>query len=159
MSERALRKSPGVRFPPPLLFVAGLVAAWMLERRVRALPLAGDREVLAAIGALLVLGGFGLMAWGMVTFLAARTAIIPMRGASRLVEHGPYRFTRNPMYVGMTLAYVGLGLTMYSGWPLFVLPIVLALLVRLVIRREEAYLADAFGEEYSAYRDRVRRWL
>lgn len=151
--------SPGVRFPPPLLFVAGLAAAWLLERRVRALPFVADGDLLTTPGAVLVAIGVGVVAWGMVTFRAARTAIIPMHGASRLVEHGPYRFTRNPMYTGLTLAYLGIAAMMNSAWPLLALPIVLALLVRLVIRREEAYLLDAFGEEYSAYRTRVRRWL
>jgi protein-S-isoprenylcysteine O-methyltransferase Ste14 len=63
------------------------------------------------------------------------------------------------MYTGMTVTYVGIAALMNSAWPLLALPIVLALLVRLVIRREEAYLLDAFGEEYAAYRTRVRRWL
>lgn len=159
MMERAPLKSPGVRFPPPLLFVGGLAVGWLLDRRVRALPLVGDGDVIATVGTALLAVGLSLMAWGMITFRLARTAIVPMRGASRLVERGPYRFTRNPMYTGMTLAYLGVAAILNSAWPLLALPIVLALLVRLVIRREEAYLLDAFGAEYSAYRARVRRWL
>jgi protein-S-isoprenylcysteine O-methyltransferase Ste14 len=159
MTERAPLDSPGVRFPPPLLFIAGLALAWLLERGIRPLPFVADASRLATPGALIVAIGAGLVAWGMVTFRAARTAIVPMHAASRLVDHGPYRFTRNPMYSGLTLAYLGIAVMMNSAWPLLVLPIVLALLVRLVIRREETYLQDAFGQEYSAYRDRVRRWL
>ena len=159
MLERATLSSPGVRFPPPLLFVGGLVAGWLLDRRVRPLPLVADGALLATLGTLVVAVGLALVAWGMVTFRAAHTAIMPMRGASRLVEHGPYGITRNPMYTGLTLAYLGITAILDSAWPLLVLPIVLGLLVRLVIRREEAYLQDAFGEQYAAYRARVRRWL
>ena len=108
---------------------------------------------------MLVVAGMGLSVWGIITFRLARTSIIPSRPASRLVENGPYRFTRNPMYTGLTLAYLGVAAMMNSAWPLLALPVVLALLVRLVVRREEAYLHDAFGEEYAAYRGRVRRWL
>ena len=159
MTDRAPLQSPGVRFPPPLLFIGGLVVSWLLDRHVHPLPLGQERELAATFGMLLLAVGLALMAWGMITFRGARTAIIPMYGASRLVVHGPYRFTRNPMYTGFTFAYLGIALILNSAWPLLALPIVLALLVRRVIRREEAYLADAFGAEYSAYRQRVRRWL
>jgi len=63
------------------------------------------------------------------------------------------------MYAGFTLVYVGAAIIMNSMWPLALLPVVLGLLFLLVIRREEAYLADAFGEQYAIYRSRVRRWL
>jgi protein-S-isoprenylcysteine O-methyltransferase Ste14 len=152
-------QSPAVRFPPPLLFVSGLVAGWLLGRFVRPLPLAGDGYRLDTAGTVCMVLGVGLGAWGMITFRRAHTAIVPLYPASRIVTSGPYRFTRNPMYTGLTLAYVGLSLYMNSGWPLLALPIVLALLVRLVVRREEAYLRSAFPDEYVAYQARVRRWL
>ena len=82
----------------------------------------------------------------MVTFWRARTAIIPHRPASRLVRHGPYRFTRNPMYVGLTGLYTGLALIFNVGWPLVLLPLVLVVLWGVVIQREERYLRAAFGK-------------
>ncbi len=159
MTEREPLSSPGVRFPPPLLFVGGLAIGWLLERLVRPLPLPVDAALLEWLGLALSSLGLALMAWAMLTFRAARTAIVPMRAASKLVGRGPYRFTRNPMYVGLTLLYVGLSALLDSAWPLLGLPIVLALLVRLVILREEAYLSAAFGTDYTAYRARVRRWI
>ena len=95
----------------------------------------------------------------MITFWRARTAIIPHRPASRLVRHGPYRFTRNPMYVALTALYVGLALLFNVAWPLVVLPVVLWLLWHVVIRHEERYLLFAFGGDYAAFTREVRRWL
>ena len=95
----------------------------------------------------------------MVTFGRARTAINPHHSASQLVTHGPYRFTRNPMYTGLTIAYLGGSALVDSAWPIIALPIVLLILVKTVISREEMYLADAFGAEYRGYVARVRRWV
>lgn len=111
------------------------------------------------LGWALVVGGLGLMAWAGVTFARARTAIIPVRPARVLVRGGPYRWTRNPMYLGLTVAYVGGTLLMNSAWPLLFLPIVLITVSVLVIRREERYLESAFGDAYREYSRQVRRWL
>ncbi len=150
----------GVRFPPPLLFVLGLLAGWCLSRLGPGLRLADELStVLRMAGLLLIAAGFGLAAWGMITFKRARTAIIPNRSATAIVTTGPYRFTRNPMYLGMTLAYLGGALLIGTVWTLLLLPAVIAILYRRVIRREEAYLDAAFPDVYAEYRGRVRRWL
>ncbi|MEO6876947.1 MAG: isoprenylcysteine carboxylmethyltransferase family protein [Gemmatimonadaceae bacterium] len=150
----------GVRFPPPFIFVGGFVAGWAIGRFIFSLPLTRDHgSGLASAGWWVVAAGVCLLAWGMLTFVAMHTAIIPDRPASRVVTRGPYRFTRNPMYVGLSIVYLGLCAVVNSLWPVLVLPVVLTLLVRLVIRREEAYLLDAFGTDYAQYQAHVRRWL
>ena len=88
-----------------------------------------------------------------------RTAIIPFKPASVLVNSGIYGWTRNPMYLGMALAYGGLAVLFNSLAALIVLPIVLAVVQTQVIAREEAYLERAFGREYLAYKSQVRRWI
>ena len=153
---------PGVRFPPPFLFVGGILVAWLLESRVHKLPVIPESVPPIAyrlIGYLLLLAGVSMAAWGMITFARAHTAIIPNRPASSIVDTGPYRFTRNPMYTGMTLVYLGIAVHLNSGWAFLLLPGVLFLLQRFVIRREERYLSEAFGETYDAYRARVKRWV
>lgn len=150
--------SPGIKFPPPIIFVLGFCAGAALEQRVVRLML-GPRQPLAAVGWAVMAAALVLGAWAMITFVRARTAIIPHRPASRLVRHGPYRFTRNPMYVAMTTLYVGLSLLFDIAWPLLLLPVVLALLWFTVIRHEERYLRHAFGEEYEGLMRDVRRWL
>lgn len=153
-------RGPGVWVPPPLFFIAGFLVGLLLGRAYpmtmaprrweTALGVAG--LVIASIGA-----AFG--AWGMLTFARARTAIVPIRPASRLVEHGPYRFTRNPMYSGLTIAYLGVAMLFNAAWPLLMLPVVVFALKRWVVDREEAYLQREFGVEYDGYRRRVKRWL
>ena len=152
--------NPGVRFPPPLLFVGGFAAGLELQRLWPAAllppPLLPAR---AWLGWTLVALGLGSMLSGLLTFWGARTAVLPHHAARRLVISGPYRVTRNPMYLGLTLAYLGGGVLLDTVWVPVLLPVALTALTYAVIHREERYLAAAFGPEYEAYRRRVRRWI
>jgi len=160
MAARARLANPGVQFPPPVLFVSGFVAAWLLGDQIRTLPFPGVAPiVLEIIGVAVLIGGLYLMFWGIAAFRRVMTAIFPNQPANELVTDGPYRFSRNPMYTGFTLVYIGGAFILDTMWPVLLLPVVLALVYLLVIRREEAYLADAFGDKYAAYRQRVRRWV
>jgi protein-S-isoprenylcysteine O-methyltransferase Ste14 len=155
-------RGPGVRFPPPSLFAVGFGAAWLVDTRVRSLPfIASDvgRVALEIGGIALAVAGIALALWGAVTFRGAGTAIYPNQPARHLVRDGPYRFTRNPMYVGMIAGYLGGSLMVNSIWPVVFLPFVIALLLRFVIRREEEYLEGAFGDEYRNYRRDVSRFI
>jgi protein-S-isoprenylcysteine O-methyltransferase Ste14 len=151
---------PGVRYPPPLLFVLGIVAGWLLYRTFP-LPLIGPaaRSASALVGWLLVVLGTALSVWALATFRGARTAIWPNQPASTLVTHGPFQLSRNPMYLGLSLVYLGVMLLVNSVWILLFLPLVIAILHLTVIRQEERHLAATFGIAYDEYRRRVRRWL
>lgn len=152
--------SPGVPFPPPLLFVLGFGAASVAHRERPATLVPADAGIpLDALGSALFFGGLALMFWGAATFYRARTAMYPTQRATALVSGGPYRFTRNPMYLGLTIAYLGGVATVNSVWPLAALPLVLVAVYAFVIRREERYLESEFGDAYRDYRRRVRRWL
>ncbi len=154
--------NPGVRFPPPFVFLLGLGVAWLLETRLRRIRIVGveaGTSAIEVIGTVLLVVGLLLIFWGMLTFAQAKTAILPMRPASRVVDHGPYSFTRNPMYTGMALAYLGGAIGINSVWALVLFPFVIATLSRFVIAKEERYLSSAFGEGYDSYRRRVRRWI
>jgi protein-S-isoprenylcysteine O-methyltransferase Ste14 len=155
---------PGVRFPPPFLFVAGILAGLALDRwviRLRLTDVGGPSAGMAfvVLGWIGILAGLTLMLWGLGTFARARTSVMPIRPARTLVIAGPYRFTRNPMYVGLTALYLGLALLVKTLWPIVLLPGVLGALYQFVVQPEERYLASAFGVEYVEYRRRVRRWL
>lgn len=152
---------PGVRFPPPALFVAGFLAGLALDRWLVPLPLlpADAAPWLAVAAGLAMAAALAMIAWAMATFAVARTAIIPNRPATRLVQSGPYRLSRNPMYVALCLLYGSLAALLNVAWPVMLWPAVVAALYWFVIRREERYLAGAFGTEYADYRRRVGRWL
>lgn len=154
---------PGVHYPPPLLFAVPFALGLLLGRWHR-LTIVSPAS-LALVRALETAGALLLLVWVALTvtaftrFLRARTTILPFRPSSALVTDGPYRLTRNPMYVSMVALYAGGALLLNALWPLLFLPAVVLVVDRAVIQREEHYLAHAFGAEYEAYRARVRRWL
>lgn len=150
-----MRNSPGVHFPPPLLFIFAFGGGVWLHT-VWPLGLGSPPR---DIGWALVTVGTVVLALAMATFQRMRTAIFPNQPASRIVDVGPYRYSRNPMYVGLTSAYVGFALVENMLWPLLLLPLALGVLWFAVIRKEEAYLREAFGDVYNDYCGRVRRWL
>ncbi len=145
---------------PPVFFGLALAAGFLLKRLfpVPLVPPAFERSADLAGFAISLLGlAFG--GWALVTFLSARTTPHPNHPASALVTSGPYRVSRNPMYVGLSLALSGIALIANTPWILATLPPVWFALRRLVIGPEEAYLERRFGDEYQAFRARTRRWL
>lgn len=162
MTSGAPMSNPGVKFPPPFLYLLGLAIAWLLEKYVARIDLVGgtrSTQALEFAGVALLFAGLAFVLWGMYTFARVRTGIIPIRPATQIVDHGPYRFSRNPMYSGMAIAYLGGAFIMNSGWALLLLPFVMIGIYNLVIKREERYLGSAFPSEYSEYRQKVRRWF
>lgn len=152
-------RGPDISFPPPLLFAGGFLVGWVIGRIWPLWAASPVNPIIEVTGAVIAGAGLAIVAWAMSTFALSRTAIMPNRSASTLVTHGPYRYSRNPMYVAMTLLYTGLALTTRIWWALPVLPIVLVVLSRAVVAREERYLGTAFGEAYAQYMQRVRRWI
>ena len=149
-----------MRIPPPLLFVATFLAGAGLQR-LAPLPVPSAHILQSShfVGLGLVVAA-GLMALYCVgTFLVARTTIVPFGSASELVTWGPYRLTRNPMYVSLVLAYVGVAALIFQIVPLGLLPLPVILISRIVIPFEERRMQEVFGETYVQYRAKVRRWL
>lgn len=158
MTDTPIRPdTSGVLVPPPLVYVGGLLLGWLVGR-LSALPGFDDgwADPLAAlcIGAALL-----LIATALGLFRRAGTSPLPMLPTTSLVIRGPYRFTRNPMYLAMAVLYLGVALLFDLPWALVVLPVVIVVMQTQVIAREERYLEAKFGDEYRAYRQRVRRWL
>ena len=110
-------------------------------------------------GGVLGLAGTLLGAWGAYTLHRAGTGVRPDQPVTALVTGGPYRFSRNPLYAALTTIYVGIAVTCGVWWPLATLAPALAVVHWRIVRREEHYLEGRFGEEYRAYKARVRRWV
>jgi protein-S-isoprenylcysteine O-methyltransferase Ste14 len=100
-----------------------------------------------------------LAKWGETVMRRAGTNIKPSQPTTAIVQTGPFRFSRNPLYISLTLFYLGVCLMFNALWPLLLLPPLLVVVQRGIIYREERYLEAKFGEEYRDYRRRVRRWL
>jgi protein-S-isoprenylcysteine O-methyltransferase Ste14 len=150
----------GLPVPPPLLYLFPFLAGVLLHHTV-----GGDRipstpgGAIAVLGWLLLTAGGALIAVPWVLFHRARTSVLPFRPTTAIVTSGPYRFSRNPIYLGMALVYLGLPLLLGYAWPYLFFPPAVFLIMRLVIVREERYLEGKFGDEYRRYRDSVRRWI
>ncbi len=152
--------NPGVIAPPPLIYMGGLALGLLLHRLVplKYLP-RNARGIEVALGSASVGLGLTVGLTGFQQMRRANTNINPTQPAHAIVTEGPFRFTRNPLYLGMTLLYTGIMLLVNSLWPMLILPIVLGLMNFGVIQREERYLERKFGLQYLAYKQHVRRWL
>ena len=163
MREGKGRATPGTKdnakviAKPPLIFASFLVPGILLgiwePFRFFSQWYWGHAAGWPVLGA-----GIALLAWALTTMI--REGENPDTGApTRLVEKGPYAFSRNPIYVGMVLGYIGISLVVNSAWPMFFFPAFIVLILYGVIVREERYLEKLFGEDYSRYWARVRRWI
>lgn len=147
------------RIPPPVVGLLVAVAMWFVAAWPPALPLpVWPRH---AVSALLLLAGLSLDLCGLVAFRRRRTTINPMRpaNASTLVTGGIYRFTRNPMYLGLLLVLTAWAVHLSSPWP-FLGPVAFVLYIgRFQIAPEERALQARFGTAWTDYAARVRRWV
>lgn len=144
---------------PPILYASSILCAAAGQL---ALPLhfpARLTAALALLGIVCLGGGAGLGIAAIRRFRRAGTTVSPNRAAEKLVTDGPFSFSRNPMYLGNTLALIGLALIFDVPWFLVVAPAAMLCVQELAIKREEAHLAAKFGAEWASYAARVRRWL
>lgn len=167
-SGRTDRDTAGVIAPPPLIYLGGLGLGFLLEAILPGASLAdatpGDGGDFTAVlrwglGGLLLAAGVALMAWWAASFRRADTPMPPWEPTTALVTGGPYRVTRNPAYLADALIYLAVVLLADAPWALLPLPLVVVVMQRGVIEREERYLARRFGQEYLDFRARRRRWL
>lgn len=146
---------PGVRLPPPVM-VAGLLAAAWLLRQLVPVPIGPP---LPAFGSLLIFAAVALVGWSILVMVKAGTDPRPDKPDTAMVEAGPFRFSRNPIYLGFLLAVAGFALRWGDLWGWVAVVLAHLVLDRFVVAKEEAYLTTRFGAAYEAYRSRVRRWV
>lgn len=147
----------GVIAPPPLIYLGGLILGLFIQRR---LPLRFSRRKRRLfLGTLLIAAGFMLGFTAFRTMREAETTTNPLQSVTTIVTSGPFQLSRNPIYLSMALLYSGIAVLTNSLWPMLLLPIVLRIINRGVIEREERYLERKFGERYMEYKQSVGRWL
>jgi protein-S-isoprenylcysteine O-methyltransferase Ste14 len=149
--------NPGIRVPPPPVYLLALLLGLLLDRKAHVpfLP----RGVARVLGWPLVGGGMALAAWFVRTMRGVDTTIRIDKPVTSLVQNGPFRYSRNPGYVALAMVYTGIAALRNALWAMLLLPLVVYVIQREVIEREERYLERTFGEEYLNYKRRVRRWV
>ena len=148
-----------VQCPPPLVFLGAIIAGAMVHRTARPLSLSAAAGIRVATGVLVVACGIGLVLSARMWFTRTGQSPIPWKPTPELILYGPYRFTRNPMYVGMTLFVIGFGVAVNDLWiSLFAMPALLALHF-IAVLPEERYLAEKFGASYQSFLASVRRYI
>lgn len=147
----------GTRVPPPLLYVAGYASGAIIQA---ALPIRIPAHSTSTwIGVALGAAGLGTVAASIRELHRSGTTVTPNGSVTNLVTTGPYRLSRNPIYLGFALAYAGIAIHLRTGWALVLLPGVIAAVDRAVIAREENYLEQTFPAEFRDYRARTGRWF
>jgi protein-S-isoprenylcysteine O-methyltransferase Ste14 len=146
-----------LRIQPPLLYAVPLVIGVLL-RVVFPMELLPTGTALIVGGSIAVLS-FALGLPAFLTMRQARTSVNPNQPTTAIVTQGPFRLTRNPIYLSLTVLYAGLALMANAWWALVLLPVVVVLVHFLVILPEEQYLEQKFGEPYRSYKANVRRWI
>ena len=156
MSEMQ-RDHASVKIHPPILLLLHIFAAFLLNW-LFPLPFAFPK-FLVWVGDLLVLAGTGLAFSAASQFMRAHTTLDPHGSVIEIVTSGPYRFSRNPIYLGFVCLLIGFPFIFRSYWGLILSPVLMVSLYQLVVKHEETYLEKKFGDMYTSYTSRVRRWL
>jgi protein-S-isoprenylcysteine O-methyltransferase Ste14 len=157
MSDDINSDAPNVKIIPPLVYLAGLIIGfaaniWMA---IKVVP----NSIAWIFGGILIICGAALPGSALFKFKQVGTTVRPDRAARTLVTAGPYKLTRNPMYLGLAIVYLGIAIAGQSVWALILLPVVLAIIQRWAIEPEEAFLERRFGAQYISYKEKVRRWI
>ena len=155
--EQGSRDTVAFRLWPPVAIGAPLLVGWL------ATLLSGDPvdlgEWRVALGWALLLFFVGWNGWALWLFRRHETGLLPGQATQAMIEEGPYRLSRNPLYVGLLALYLGLALLAPTFWGLVLFPVAVLLLLWGAIRPEERFLHERFGAAYDDYTRRVRRWL
>jgi len=149
--------TPNVRVIPPLVYLVGVIIG-LLATALMPTKIAPN-AVAWLIGGVVILCGVVLAGSALLRFKSVGTTVRPDRAATSLMIEGPYKMTRNPMYLGLAIVYLGITIADQSLWALVLFPIVLTIIQRKAIEPEEAFLERRFGANYVSYKASVRRWL
>ena len=153
---REKRGTAGVIAPPPVISLGFLGLGFLLEGLLPGAELPWWAQW---VGAVVIVAGAAVMLWFELAFKRAGTDANPYRPSKALATDGPYRFSRNPGYLGMAITYVGITLAAEAPWALVMLVPATLVIQYGVIHREERYLERLFGEEYLSYKRTTRRWI
>jgi protein-S-isoprenylcysteine O-methyltransferase Ste14 len=153
------RDHPGVYLPPPIIYIAMFLAALLMQKLISFDKTFFHTTTSKLLGAVIIVIGLGFSFPALQQFFKTKNSLVTIKPANSLQTTGIYSLSRNPMYVSLLLLYTGLSFIIGNWWNLILLPVLFFVVQEYVIKREEKYLDRRFGEQYSEYKTKVRRWL
>ncbi len=153
------KDSPGVYIPPPLFYVVIFLIALFLQKQFPINAIIFRGQGIKILGIIFIVIALFFLIRSLGQFLKSKNTLIPMLPASSLQTNGIYQITRNPMYLGLAIVYLGLSCLIGNWWNFILFPFLLLFVQQYIIKHEEKYLDRRFGNEYADYKRKVRRWL
>lgn len=154
-----ISKGPGVYIPPPLFYVLIFIGGVLLQKSIPINHNILHTPMAKVVAMLLFLAALFFLIRSLKQFFITKNTVILFKPATSLQTTGIYAITRNPMYVGLALVYLGATVFIGNWWNIILFPILILIVQEYIIKREESYLAIEFGQEYEFYKKKVRRWL
>ncbi|MEO8085421.1 MAG: isoprenylcysteine carboxylmethyltransferase family protein [Bacteroidota bacterium] len=152
-------KGPGVYIPPPLFYVLTFIAAIFIQKRIPLDDSFFHLNLVKIAGVILLIVSIFFLVRSLRQFFLTKNTLILIKPATSLQTTGIYGITRNPMYVGLGIVYLGITAFIGNWWNIIFFPFLILIIQEYIIKREENYLEIEFREQYEAYKKKVRRWL
>ncbi len=152
-------KGPGVYVPPPLFYVITFIAAVLIQGKIPLSDVQFQLRITKIGGITLLIIALFFLFRSLRQFFLSKNTIILIKPASSLQTTGIYKISRNPMYVGLAIVYLGITCLIGNWWNIILFPLLLLIVQEYIIKREEKYLELEFGQDYEEYTRKVRRWL
>ena len=153
------KDSPGVYVPPPLFYVLTFLVAVFVQKKIPIDDSLFHLQITKITGILFLVISLFFLVTSLIKFFQSKNTLILIKPASSLQTNGIYSISRNPMYVGLAIVYLGTTCLIGNWWNIILFPLLLLVIKEYVIKKEEKYLERAFGEKYLDYKSKVRRWL
>ncbi|MES1217185.1 MAG: isoprenylcysteine carboxylmethyltransferase family protein [Bacteroidota bacterium] len=153
------KDSPGVYIPPPLFYVLTFLAGVFMQKKVPLDDTLFHQQLIKIAGVIFLILALFFLIRSLRQFLRTKNTLITVMPANSLQSDGIYAVTRNPMYTGLAIVYLGLTCLIGNWWNLILFPLLVIIVQEFIIRREEKYLERRFGQDYLNYKAKVRRWI
>jgi len=153
------KDNPGIFIPPPLIYAAIFFLSILMQKIIPINNSFFDSRNATIAGIVLIVIALLFILPALIKFVQSKNTLVTIKSATSLQTKGIYSLTRNPMYMGLLILYSGIAMLEGNWWTFIFIRLIIIIVQSYVIRGEENYLQRAFGEEYNAYRKKVRRWI
>lgn len=150
---------PGIYVPPPIIYALTFLAAVFIQKKVPINDSLFHRQVTKIVGVGLLIIALFFLLRSLIQFALSKNTLVTIMPTHSLQTNGIYNITRNPMYLGLAIVYLGISCLIGNWWNIILFPFLLLIIQQYMINREEKYLERRFGQVYLDYKLKVRRWL